>query len=78
MTRKEQLDAFVMRGNFHYATYSPGDGVTRYRFSTLGGDYFAIRNEYTALGIKEALAYAFGRVHGYIQAEDEHAKRHDV
>lgn len=57
---------------FYVRTWSPGDGVTRYRFFTLRpgqgtsadptSDYFGPENgDYTALGRKEALAYASGR-----------------
>jgi hypothetical protein len=49
------------------ATWSPGDGVTRYRFFRLedvakGGaaDYFSVSGGYTARGFKDALAFAEG------------------
>lgn len=48
------------------ATWSPGDGVTRYRFfrpKPGGCDYFADEPLYTALGFKEAMAYARGARH---------------
>lgn len=43
-------------------TYSPGDGVTRYRFFTdPHNDYFGPANGiYTALGIKEAETFVRG------------------
>ena len=45
------------------ATYSPGDGVTRYRFFEKPSDYFGPENgTYTALGLKEATIYARGRL----------------
>lgn len=48
---------------FYVNTYSPGDGITRYRFfSNAGNSYFGPENgDYTALGKKEALSYARGR-----------------
>lgn len=41
-------------------TYSPGDGITRYRFFTEPKDYFSDNGLFTALGRKEALAFARG------------------
>jgi len=46
--------------------YSPGDGVTRYRFfdrEPFG--YFAGRGIYTALGIKEAQTFTAGVRFGF-------------
>lgn len=63
-TREQELRDACEAAGFTVRTYSPGDGVTRYRFSTIderSGDYFAMRNEYTALGLKEAWTYAAGR-----------------
>lgn len=47
-------------------TYSPGDGVTRYRFFQTSPhvDYFASDGEYTAPGLKEASVW----LHGYTKA----------
>lgn len=44
------------------ATYSPGDGKTRYRFfTTPGNSYFGPANgTYTALGASEASAFLSG------------------
>lgn len=49
MRRAELLGLFV-------TTWSPGDGYTRYRFSRLDHDYFALggNNSFTALGVTEA------------------------
>ncbi|KKL83152.1 hypothetical protein LCGC14_1977590 [marine sediment metagenome] len=48
---------------FYVSAYSPGDGVTRYRFfSKPGNTYFGPGNgDFTALGWKEAAVYANGR-----------------
>lgn len=62
-----ELEQECQRGEFYVSTYSPGDGVTRYRFSSESGDYFEMRKEFTALGFKEAMAYAKGRVDGVNQ-----------
>jgi len=74
MTNKQDvLRTECESAGFTFDTYSPGDGVTRYRFKALdagdGNDehrrsYFANFGDFTALGWKEALAYATGRVHG--------------
>ena len=72
MTKIEQLREMGQRGNFYVGTYSPGDGVTRYRF-TSGTDsinYFAMSSFYTALGFREASAYAEGRLAGYWDAKE--------
>jgi hypothetical protein len=65
VTRK-QLEDYCESNEIFMDTYSPGDGVTRYRFfNRAGNDYFGPANGcFTALGIKEATAYAVGRAHG--------------
>lgn len=45
-------------------TYSPGDGVTRYRFFLTDSDYFSDHGIYTALGWKEAVTFAAGFMNG--------------
>lgn len=52
-------------------TYGPGDGITRYRFgarqpagSFFGNDYFSMKPEYTALGLKESRAWLLGYAAG--------------
>jgi len=49
------------------ATYSPGDGVTRYRFFYAGPGpvaYFDADGVYTALGAKEAMIFLEGVAEG--------------
>ena len=71
MTRLEELQQECRMRGFTVDPYSPGDGVTRYRFSTLtgdgrdGGGFFAVRSDFTALGWAEANTYATGRIQGY-------------
>ena len=49
---------------FYFVTHSPGDGVIRF-ISTPGNSYFGpASGDFTALGRKEAEAYAAGRIHG--------------
>lgn len=64
-TRQDLQDA--LRGtDYYFRTYSPGDDVTRYRFFKKVDDeeksgYFGPENGiYTALGIREAYAFACG------------------
>lgn len=66
MSRVDELKHNCEQAGFYVATYSPGDGVTRYRFFTEpGNSYFGPGSGvYTALGFKEADAYATGRIHG--------------
>ena len=64
MTRVKQLKEYCRDHGFFMATWSPGDGVTRYRFFTNPGNtYFGPENgDFTALGYKEATAYIAGRI----------------
>lgn len=65
---RKTLNEVLEKHGFHYCTYSPGDGVTRYRFFRLIGgkrknDYFGPASGlFTALGWKEAEAYANGLI----------------
>ena len=60
MTRAEDLARDAAIKGYQVCAYSPGDGVTRYRFFVkaevpTGQDYFGPKNGcYTALGLKEA------------------------
>ena len=51
-------------------TWSPGDGVTRYRFFLKDIDYFAGSGIYTALGWKEADTFATGFCQGVLSTEE--------
>jgi hypothetical protein len=59
------------------ATWSPGDGMTRYRFFPIGTetdaqDFFGPRNGlYTALGLKEAFTWLNGYRDGKAAGLDE-------
>lgn len=69
-----------LRGEAHYVgltvhTYSPGDGVTRYRFARPNvRDYFESNGLATVLGISAAeawiSAYRIGRDDGLTQAAE--------
>ena len=80
MTQKDELTEIAKRARMYVRTYSPGDGVTRYRFFRYSGDdfndatndYFGPENGiYTALGIKEALAFA-NKIGEVAEAEGHH------
>ena len=71
MTRVQELKDYCSLSGFYVATWSPGDGVTRYRFFTNDGNgYFGPESgDWTALGIAEAWAYAYGRYQGAAQQQ---------
>lgn len=58
-SKPDEIRRLAKYAGFNVHTYLPGDGVTRYRFGH-GEDYFSMESSYTALGAKEALAYANG------------------
>lgn len=59
MTRNEIMKSWEEQG-LYCDTWRPGDGITRYRFTLNRVDYFADSGIYTALGWKEANAFATG------------------
>lgn len=64
-TRRQELDEHAAERGFSVHTWSPGDGVTRYRFFHLPEhphqSYYGPANGvYTALGLKEAYAFLAG------------------
>ena len=61
-TRKQWLDHDAERLGLFVRTWSPGDGITRYRFFTNAkNSYHGPDNGiYTALGIKEAETFLAG------------------
>lgn len=70
MQRKE-FYALAESVGIHVATWSPGDGVTRYRFINkrsepeIEWDYFATLHPlYTALGLREASVWLLGYAAG--------------
>ena len=67
MSPDKSVQNILAGTNFYVRTYSPGDGITRYRFfRRVDGpmsDYFGPESGiYTALGAKEAHAFAWGLV----------------
>lgn len=76
-----QMD--VMRACLHaglrVATYSPGDGVTRYRFFRDGEPgvrvgYYDDGSIYTALGAKEAISFVHGYSMGYSDRREQEGR----
>ena len=63
MSRSERLSAACRVVNLYVATWSPGDGVTRYRFFDSPGNAYCgpANGIFTALGYREACAFARGR-----------------
>ncbi len=73
-TRRAELDSLAHRAALTIRTYSPGDGITRYKFfkETVGPDqdYFGPENGiHTALGISDAFTF----LHGVRVGQDYHA-----
>ena len=57
----EELRSRAEKLGLHVDTWSPGDGVTRYRFFADGPrDYFEADGVYTALGHKEVKVFLRG------------------
>ena len=56
------MERLAREAGLYVATYSPGDGVTRYRFfkGKKPKSYFEATGLYTALGISEAEAWLEG------------------
>ena len=70
MTRLVELQEALQWLGFHVGTWSPGDGMTRYRFFTTPSDYFGPADGiYTALGFKEAETFARGLAQGFEMAK---------
>lgn len=66
-TRLQELQDYARSAGLHVATWSPGDGTTRYRFfDKPGNTYFGPANGiYTALGLKDAWNYLYGYAAGH-------------
>ena len=63
-----KLERKAREAGLYVDSYSPGDGVTRYRFFGKPMDYFAGGGLFTALGKKEAETW----LEGYVAHEIAH------
>jgi len=59
---KEHMNAVLKHCNLDVFTYSPGYGVTRYKFARKGlyGDYFVADVGAQAIGFSEAMTWLYG------------------
>ncbi len=76
MKRSDMQERARMAG-LTFETYSPGDGVTRYRFFRLSDgvtDYFAGDGVITVLGRADAALFIAGALEGYNLAMDSAAR----
>lgn len=74
MSRVDKLRENLPNG-FGVADYSPGDGITRYRFfdrEPFG--YFSGRGIYTALGLKEANVFIAGLWAGWYASQEQEGR----
>lgn len=84
MSRLTDLQSRAARCNLHIRTYSPGDGITRYRFFTdPANSYFGPSSGIgTVLGFKAAETFANGFIAGWwsrdAEAEGERIARDSV
>lgn len=64
-TKLEGFQEWIKPYGLYVVTWSPGDGVTRYRFYDSPHRYYDNENElHTALGYKEAVIFARGFIAG--------------
>lgn len=70
-TRRERLDESAAACALYVRTYSPGDGITRYRFfTTPATSYFGPHNGIaTVLGFKAAEQWVYAYRCGYFAAQ---------
>ncbi len=62
---------------YHIATWSPGDGVTRYRICPDGQDYFSTSGMPTALGFRAAETMVEAFAAGWHASHDAAQAMHD-
>ena len=60
MTKRTSIEELAALEGLHAATWSPGDGLTRYRFQTEDWGYNASDGLFTALGRREAIVFLRG------------------
>ena len=62
MSTEKDVSEYAERAGVFFSTWSPGDGVTRYRFFKTYTDYFAGDGMYTALGARESICWLRGYI----------------
>jgi hypothetical protein len=72
LSRVEELRQDCARVGLAFATYGPGDGITRYRFyvGQPGQDFHGCHSIHTALGFKAAQTFAAGFVQGWYACQE--------
>lgn len=70
MSRSERLSRYLEDTGIGVREWSPGDGVTRYRFVWAGQSYFETDGLVTVLGYGNAQRVARGILIGYDVATD--------
>lgn len=67
MATSQDVQMLTAAVNVYVDTWSPGDGITRYRFASVPGDYFewsSYDTLATCLGARAALQFLHGVVAG--------------
>ncbi len=70
MTTEKAVQAEAARLGVPLSTYSPGDGITRYRFGGESNEYFASSAWTTVLGSHDAMTWLAGYGHAYSKAAE--------
>lgn len=78
ISRLEDLRLEARRFNLYVNKYAPGDGATRYRFSTEPKGYFEDYGIFTALGVKEARVFLRGVEVGISMGAPAHKNKKGV
>lgn len=65
MTRLDDLRSVLAPLGLTVDTWSPGDGMTRYKFLPIGKEYFSDRGIATVFGFKDADLFTTGLVQGF-------------
>lgn len=77
-TRLIELETNAGKVGLFIRTYSPGDGMTRYRFfDNVNRSYDSGGEIFTALGLKEANTFVTGYVQGYAKGRYDLAQEYE-
>jgi hypothetical protein len=78
MTTEKEVQQEATRLGVPLSTYSPGDGITRYRFGGESNEYFASSAWTTVLGARDALTWLAGYGHAASRAREQSQRRLDL